>query len=176
MLYNGAKHMSTGVTPNILFLGREVVLPTDLLQGAPPLGPDNGTPNEIVDQMLRQAQQYQRIAEHNQLKAIHRNTTHYLNIARTFESGDLVFAFSESRGDQVPRRKLRIKWSGPYVFIRRINSQMAEIGTLPSEKGHYKAKNFVIHTTKLRLHQRQGDGRPHADPQPCPTVHPRGAN
>ena len=28
MLYNGAKHLSTGVTPNILFLGREVVLLT----------------------------------------------------------------------------------------------------------------------------------------------------
>ena len=53
MLYYGAKHLSTGVTPNILFLDREVVLPTDLLQGAPPLGPDNGTPNEIVDQMQK---------------------------------------------------------------------------------------------------------------------------
>ena len=53
----GVKHMSTGVTPKILFLGCEGVLPTDLLQGAPPLGPDNGTPNKIVDQMLRQAQQ-----------------------------------------------------------------------------------------------------------------------
>ena len=157
MLYNGAKHLSTGVTPNILFLGREVVLPTDLLQGAPPLGPDNRTPNEIVDQMLRQAQQYQQVATQNQLRAIRRNTAHYLNIARTFEPGDLVFAFSESRGDQVPHRKLRIKWSGPYVFIRRINSQTAEIGTLPSEKGQYLVKNFVIHCTKLRLHQRQGD-------------------
>ena len=79
-------------------------------------------------------QQYKLVAEHNQLKAIHRNTAHYLNIARTFEPGDLVFAFSENREDQVPHRKLRIKWSGPYVFIRKINSQIAEIGTLPSEK------------------------------------------
>ena len=31
---------------------------------------------------------------------------------------------------------------------------MAEIGTIPSKKEHYKAKNFVIHTTKLQLHQR----------------------
>ena len=53
----------------------------DLLQGAPPLGPDNGTPNEIVDQMLRQAQQYQQVAMENQLRAIWRNTAHYLNIA-----------------------------------------------------------------------------------------------
>ena len=87
MLYNGAKHMSTGVTPNILLLGCEVVLPTDLLQGAPPLGPDNGTPIEILDQMLRQAQQYKLVAEHNQLKAICRNTAHYLNIAGPSNQG-----------------------------------------------------------------------------------------
>ena len=80
-----------------------------------------------------------------------------LNIAHTFVPRNLVFAFSDSRVDQVPNRKLQIKWSGPYVFIRRINSQTAEISTLPPEKERYKAKNFVIHCTKLRLHQRQGE-------------------
>ena len=40
---------------------------TDLLQGAPPLRPDNGTPNEIVNQ------QYKLVPEHNQLRAIRRN-------------------------------------------------------------------------------------------------------
>ena len=100
MLYNGAQHLSTGVTPIMLFLGREVVLPTELFQGAPPLGPDNGTPNEIVDQMLRQSQKYKLVAEQNQLRAICRNTAYYLNIAWTFEPGDLVFAYSESRGAQ----------------------------------------------------------------------------
>ena len=79
---------------NMLILGQEVVLPTDLFQGAPPLGPDNGTPNEIVDQMLRQAQQYKLVAGQNQLRAIRRNTAHYLNIARTFEPGDVVSTFS----------------------------------------------------------------------------------
>ena len=126
-----------------------------IIQGAPPLGPDNGTPNEIVDQMLRQAQQYQQVATENQLRAIRRNTAHYLNIARTFEPGDLVFAFSESRGDQAPNRKLRIKWSGPYVFIRRINSQMV-----------------MIHSCKLRLHQRRGEQGPHLDPRCLPQFKP----
>ena len=171
MLYNGAQLSSIGVTTNMLFLGWEVVLQTDLFQGAPPLGPDNGTPNKIVDQMLRQAQQYKLVAGQNQLKEICMNTTHYLNIVWTFEPGDLVFAFSESRGGQVPHWKLRIKWSGPCVFIRRINSQMTEISTLPSEKEQYKAKNFVIHFRKLRLHQRQGDQQPHADPNKYRSFH-----
>ena len=41
---------------------------------------------------------------------------------------------------------------------------MAEIGTLPSARGQYRAKNFVIHCTKLRLHQRQGINLDNPDP------------
>ena len=36
MLYKGAKNSSTGVTSSLLFLGIEVVLPTDLFQAPPP--------------------------------------------------------------------------------------------------------------------------------------------
>ena len=39
MLYNGARHSSTGVTPNMLFLGWEGVLPSDLFQGRQGNGP-----------------------------------------------------------------------------------------------------------------------------------------
>ena len=49
---------------------------------------------------------------------------------------------------------------------------MAEIGTLPLVKGQYWAKNFVIHCSKLRLHQRQWDRRPHADPNHLPQFTP----
>ena len=34
---NGSQHSSTRVTSNILFLGREVILPKDLFQAPPPL-------------------------------------------------------------------------------------------------------------------------------------------
>ena len=154
MLYNGAQHSSTGVTPNMLFLGQEVVLPTDLFQGAP-LDPDDGTPNEIIDKMLRNAQKYKLVAGQNQIRAIRQTTAHYKGISRTFEPGDLVFAFSEIQGDQVPHQKLQIKWSGPYVFIRRINSQMV-----------------MIHSCKLRLHQRRGEQGPHLDPRCLPQFKP----
>ena len=58
------------------------------------------------------------------------------------------------------------------MFIRRINSQIVEIGTIPLKKEHYKAKNFIIHTTKLQLHQRQGDRRPQTDPKQLPQFTP----
>ena len=80
-----------------------------------------------------------------------------MGISRTFEPGDLVFAFSETRGDQAPNQKVKIKWSGPYIFIHRINSAMVMIGTMPTKRAQYKAKNFVIHARKLLLHQRWGE-------------------
>ena len=104
---NGSQHSSTRVTSNILFLGREVILPKDLFQAPPPpLGPDDSTPIEIIDQMSLQTQKY-RIAGDN------------MGISWNIEPGDLVFAFSELRGDQAQHRKLRIKWSGPYIFFVR---------------------------------------------------------
>ena len=35
---------------------------------------------------------------------------------------------------------------------------------MPSAEGQYRAKSFVMHCSKLRLHQRNGDRGPHADP------------
>ena len=78
-----------------------------------PLGPDDGTSNEIVDQMLRQAQKYKAIAGDNLIRAIRRNTAHYMGISRTFEPGDLVFTLSEITEDQAPHRKLQLKRLGP---------------------------------------------------------------
>ena len=85
MLYNGVQHSSTGVTPNILFLGWEVPI-----SGQPPLGPDDGTPNEIIEQMLRQTQKYKLVAGQNQIRAIRRNTTHNMGIPRKFEPCQLA--------------------------------------------------------------------------------------
>ena len=69
----------------------------------------------------------------------------------------------EPRGDPVPHWKLKVKWSGPYIFIPRNYVSMLLIRTMPSEKDWYKAKNFALHISKLRLHERQAEPGPHLD-------------
>ena len=52
----------------------------------------------------------------------------------------------EARGDPVPNWKLKIKWSGTYIVIFKINASMLLIRTMPLEKERYKVKNFARHT------------------------------
>ena len=87
-------------------------LPTDLYQGATHRGPDDGAPNEIIKKMMQQAKKFQAVGGKSKIRSIRRNSAHYLGISRTFQSGDLVFSFSEARGDPVPHQKLKVKWSG----------------------------------------------------------------
>ena len=116
MTYNGAKHASTGQTPNVLFLGREINLPIDLYQTGPVLGPEDGEPVEILAKIQRQTAQWAADAREQQVVAIRRNTAHYLNLARELNPGDLVWVYGETRTDTIPFRKLRIKWGGGLTF------------------------------------------------------------
>ena len=42
-----------------------------------------------------------------------------------------------NRGGAYPinNQKLKLKWSGPYVFVRHVNSAMVEVGQIVSKKG-----------------------------------------
>lgn len=53
---------------------------------------------------------------------------------------------------------------------------MAMIGTIPLEKEQYKAKNFVINSSKLRLHQRRREQGPQVDPRHLPNFTPEEQN
>ena len=68
-LYNQTRHSSTGLTPNKLFLGRENCLPTDLFQGAPAPGPEEGPPERIVAKLEWEAAMVQKAAQDNMVLA-----------------------------------------------------------------------------------------------------------
>ena len=174
-LYNQSRHSSTGFTPNKLFLGRENCLPTDLFQGAPAPGPEDGPPDRIVAKLEWEAAMVQKAAQDNAALAVMRNTAYYTNLARAIGPGDLVFCWSESvsRGaDPINNRKLKLKWSGPYVFVRHVNSVMVEVGQIVSKKGGWKNQCFTVHITKVRLYKREGEKGPIRDPKDLPAFVP----
>jgi hypothetical protein len=74
-------------------------------------------------------------------------------MTQQFLPGDLVFAFTERKGDPTPHRKLRLKWAGPFIFISQVNEAMVKIGTMQSRQQavRWKPDVFVIHRSKLRL-------------------------
>ena len=69
MVVNQTRHSSTGLTPNKLFLGRENCLPTDLFQGAPAPGPEEGPPERIVAKLEWEAAMVQKAAQDNMVLA-----------------------------------------------------------------------------------------------------------
>ena len=49
MAYRGAVHESTGVTPNLLMLGRELEVPLDAITGAPPVQERLASAHDLAD-------------------------------------------------------------------------------------------------------------------------------
>ena len=103
--------------------------------------------------------------------AIQWNGRYYQNKILDFVAGDLVFAFTKLRGDPTPHPKLRLKWSGPYVFIDTVGETMATISTIPSRRNlaPWKAKTFMLHQTKLRYYQSGDSKAPYCDPGDLPS-------
>ena len=174
MLYNGSVHSSLGVTPNRLKFGHEVPGPADMILGQPPLGPEDGPPGVIADRLRREMQAVIRVVTAKQKLAVDRNTKYYTGLTQQLEPGDLVFAFTERKGDPTPHRKLKLKWAGPFVFISQVNPAMVEIGTMQSrlQPTQWKCETFLIHRSKLRLYQRRvirpRDEQPYRDPADLP--------
>ena len=68
---------------------------------------------------------------------IARKAKYYLNKALDLRPGDLVLAYytAPAQGDQVPHRKLQVKWTGPHVVLRVVNQTMVQQGTLRGRIG-----------------------------------------
>ena len=160
MLYNGSIHTSLGVTPNSLKFGHEVPGPGDFVLGRPPLGPEDGPPGALADRLRREMQLLMKTATDQQKLAVDRNKKYYSGLTQTFSPGDLVFAFTERKGDPTPHRKLKLKWAGPFIFVSQVNEAMVRIGTMQSRKHptRWKPDVFTIHRSKLRLYQVHPDG------------------
>jgi len=174
MLYNGSIHASLGVTPNSLKFGHEVPRPGEILLGRPPLGPEDSPPGAIVDRLRREMQAIIRTAKDQQQLANDRNAKYYSGLTQQFLPGDLVFAFTERKGDPTPHRKLKLKWAGPFMFLSQVNQAIVEIGSMQSRQHPHGWKRdvFRIHRSKLRLYQKRTvdrrEERPYWDPADLP--------
>ena len=112
-----------------------------------------------------------KIARENSSLAIQRNGRYYQNQILDSVVGDLVFAFTELQGDPTLHWKLRLKWSGPYVFLDTVVENMALIGTMLARLATtpWRAKTFTIHQTKIQFYQSQDSKDPHCEPRDLPS-------
>jgi len=108
--YNSKVNNSTGHTPNLVFLGREVNLPNDfLVSGA---AKEFRCPSEFVAYVAHRYRRVQRLVQENQAVTIKRNASLYTPMT-PFVVGDLVNMFSKLPVKD-KSAKVTNSWVGPF--------------------------------------------------------------
>ena len=119
MAYRATQNKSTGCTPNLVFLNREIVCPLDLMVGKPPNTNEEICPiqyiewvesamsitNEFVFQNLGIAAKRQKSSYDQRLKP------------REYKRGNWVWRWYPPTANQ----KLSFGWTGPYLVLKRLS-------------------------------------------------------
>ena len=117
--YRATQHKSTGVTPNLLMLNRELNFPLDLMVGPPPNQRMEECPIKYVE-WVRQAMTEAFVFTHGQLGlAAKRQKNNYDRglKPREYNEGSWVWRWYPPLANQ----KLGLGWVGPYLVIKRLS-------------------------------------------------------
>ena len=141
--YRGAVHESTGVSPNLLMLGRELNVPLDViterLPDAPPLKTDYA---KAVQKRLASAHDLAR--RHLNKAAVPQKRNYDKRLSgRPFVIGDSVWLHNVRR-KKGRNAKLDCPWEGPYLVISVLLDVVYRI-----QKSR-KAKPKVVHSDRLK--------------------------
>ena len=143
--YRASRHESTGYSPNLLTLGREVRAPVDIVMDLPnPDGPSDNYDNYVEKLQTRMKDSYRLVREQIGRSA-ERNKRYYdLRVrSRKYNIGDWVYYYNPRtyRGRQ---DKWSRKFSGPYLVID-VTSPVNV--TLQRSR---KSKSFIVHIDKVK--------------------------
>ena len=117
--YRATQHKSTGVTPNLLMLNREIDCPIDLMVGPPPSYQQTECPIRYIE-WVKSAMSGAFEFTHQQLGlAASRQKRDYNRglKPREFKEGDWVWRWYPPTANQ----KLGLGWVGPYLIVKRLS-------------------------------------------------------
>jgi hypothetical protein len=116
MAYRSTVHESTGCSPNLLMLGREVSLPLDVMMGPPPRAEQAYACHSDYVEWLRLSLKEAFQVAHHQLKtsATRQKRNYDLRVkTRKYEEGQWVWRWYPPHAN----RKLGKGWTGPYKVV-----------------------------------------------------------
>ena len=144
--YRATPHESTGLTPNIMMLGREVRLPSEIVYGSCSVSEGKITAyGDYVDHLRERLEKAHRVARQHLAVAARRQKDFYdvkvsLNV---YNPGDLVWCLKEDRQENISP-KLQPAYSGPYLIIQKYGLQDYRIQL------NKDGKNKLVHHNKLK--------------------------
>jgi hypothetical protein len=122
--YRASPHEGTGMTPNLLMLGREVRLPAEIMFGSMTscLGEEVSTYGDYVEMLKERMQHAHDIAREHLKKSAERQESHcdaQISLNK-YKPGDYVwYATARSQLEVTP--KLRIAFEGPFLVTRKLS-------------------------------------------------------
>ena len=147
--YRATVNESTGLTPNLVMLGREVRLPAEMMFGM--------TNSGAVDTYTSYGDYVWTLRE--RMQAAHAVTRHHLQVSATrqkeyydlrsvlhaYKPGDLVWCLSDLKQLHIAP-KLRSPYEGPYLVLKKINdlNYLIQFGN--------RGVPRVLHYNKLNPH------------------------
>ena len=143
MAYRSAVHESTGVSPNLLMLGREVEVPLDVMTETPPDAPPlKSDYAQAVQKRLASAHDLAR--RHLNKAAIRQKRNYDKRLAgRSFTVGDSVWLHLVRR-KKGRNAKLDCPWQGTYLVISVLSDVVYRI------QKSKNAKPKVVHSDRLK--------------------------
>ncbi|MEW8092744.1 MAG: reverse transcriptase domain-containing protein [Candidatus Thiodiazotropha endolucinida] len=119
MAYRTTQHKSTGCTPNLIFLQREISCPLDLMVGPPPNTLEDICPIQYIEWIKSaMALTHDFVFRNLQVAATRQKTYHDRDLKpRKYDIGDWVWRWYPPTAGQ----KLGLGWTGPYLVTKRIS-------------------------------------------------------
>ena len=117
--YRATVHDSTGCTPNLLMLGRDVTMPADIMFGAAQVMADRACTVSYVERVL-QTHWAAHVFVRTHVGRVARRQKHSYDRAlkpRSFNVGDPVMVLDVPNAN----KKLGVPWAGPYSILKRVN-------------------------------------------------------
>ncbi len=146
MSIRAAENRSTGFTPNMMMLGREVMLPSEVVTGVGMVNLEEKEPAEHVKELRDRLHRVHSLARKNLgLSLEYQKRKHDGKLfEKSFEKGDLVYLLG---GVKTPgqSRKLLPVYSGPFVVTEVYSPILYRIC---GQKNH---KSQVVHHDRLRI-------------------------
>ena len=118
MAYRSSVQESTGCTPNMLFFGREITVPVDVMFGRPKEEQQPGCPIEYVEWVRRATGEAFEFARENLGKSAVRQERLYNRRSdiRRYNIGDWVWRWYPPKA----KEKLGKGWTGPYLILDKL--------------------------------------------------------
>jgi transposase InsO family protein len=146
MAYRSTMQETTGCSPNLLMLGREVFLPLDLLVGSPPTcGGNSACATEYVDWLKGAMEHAFEFAKRNMKKGVERQKYNFNKKLRErkFKRGDWVWLYN------VPQSKMKLgkPWTGPFIVVQQLSEVTYKLQRSPD------SKEKVVHVNHLKMYE-----------------------